>query len=363
MNAEINSTLLFGLAVLATLLSFALIYFSREKWIALNQQRLKLQDETRNQAHFLSQEVSFYESRKQVLAKRSEQRRLLSEAARGMGSLLDPTAIQSRLIEIAKLLFPSHLVQISYGQKPDAIDSYVVERRQPLLVPSEVMKGPPQLAVPILAQRSVVGVLRLGGDPRSKEIFTRDDLRLLEILANLASLAMDNCVLFHQVQQTALRDHLTGLLTNRAFQDQLEQSILEASRYNQPLSLVLVDVDHFKNINDTQGHQMGDLILQGLAHVLDRNVRDVDIIARYGGEEFALLLLHTPHREASLLAEQIRKDLEAQVFGGAGKNLSITASFGVATFPEDATSGQQLFRQADQRLYKAKSNGRNQVQA
>jgi len=347
----------------ATVFSGALIGFFRAKLSALRRERSVVEDDVAKESRLLHQEIAFYEEKRAGLSKRGGQRRLLSEAARGLGSLLDPSAVQERLIKIAQLLFPSQSVTISYGQKPDAVDSYVVERRQPLLVPSDVMKGVPQMAVPITAQQAVVGVLRVGGSgPGPAAGYAREDLRLLEILASLASLAMDNCALFHQVQQTALRDHLTGLLTHRAFQDQLEQSILEASRYNQPLSIVLVDVDHFKSINDTHGHQAGDLVLQGLAHVMDRSVRPVDIIARYGGEEFAVLLLQTPHRAAASVAEQIRRDLAEQTFDAGGKAIRITASFGVATFPEDATSGQQLFRQADQRLYKAKAAGRNQVQ-
>lgn len=359
MSAATSLPFLVVIAVGATVVAGVVVQVFRQKWIDLGRERSVVQDEIIKQSRFLGQEISFYEERKSILSVRAEQRRILSEAARGMGALLDPTAIQQHLIKISQQLFPSQSISISYGQKPDAIDTFVIDRRQPLLVPSEFMKGAPQLAVPILSQQEVVGVLRVGGGNG----YSREDLRLLEILANLASLAMDNCLLFHQVQQTALRDNLTGLLTHRAFQDQLEQAVLEASRYNQPLSIILVDVDHFKSINDRHGHQAGDLVLQGLAHVMDRNVRPVDIIARYGGEEFALLLLHTPRREAAALAEQIRKDLEQQAFAVGQKTISITSSFGVATFPEDATSGQQLFRQADQRLYKAKECGRNQVQS
>ncbi len=218
----------------------------------------------------------------------------------------------------------------------------MIQRRQPILVPSDAMKGVPILAAPVCAQQAVVGVLRVGGVESSK-LYSRDDLRLLEILANLASLAMDNCMLFHNVEQNALRDNLTGLLTHRAFDDQMEKALLEASRYNQPLSLILADIDHFKSVNDTYGHQAGDAVLQGFAHVMDRNTRPVDVIARYGGEEFVILLLQTPHADAIQLAEKIRHDMSEQAFEVGGRTLTITGSFGVATFPDDATSQQQLF--------------------
>lgn len=315
-------------------------------------------DEIEKEAKNLRQEITLYEQRQAELTHRTAQRRQLATAAKELGGLLDPTEIQSKLLSIAQSLFPSQTVHLSYGQYQDAVDSYVIQKRQPLVVPSDAMKGAPLIAAPISVQRNVVGILKVG---RATGAYSRDDLRQLDILAGLASLAMDNCQLFQQAEQSAFRDHLTGLLTHRAFQDQLDSVLLEASRYNQSVSLILVDVDHFKSVNDSYGHQAGDQVLQGVAHILDRNVRNVDIIARYGGEEFAILLLQTPHRQACETAEKIRLDLADQGIEIPNGALSVTASFGVATYPEDATSSQQLFRQADQRLYKAKNSGRNQV--
>jgi diguanylate cyclase (GGDEF)-like protein len=210
-----------------------------------------------------------------------------------------------------------------------------------------------------MAQGAVAGVLRVGGLPGP--IFTREDLRLLDILSSFASLSLENAFLFSQVQETALRDGLTGLWTHRALNDQLDAELLEASRFDQPLSIILMDVDHFKSINDTYGHQAGDQVLQGFAQVLLRNVRNIDFVARYGGEEFVVLLLQTPAAEAIATAEKIRRDLEAQRFDVGGKIISITGSFGVSTFSDDAASAQQLMRFADQRMYAAKKAGRNQV--
>lgn len=335
------------------------IYFGRRKTRDLK--ALHERDEIAIEARQLKQEIAFYTHRKTELEQRAQKRRQLSTVARELGSLLDPAQVQEKLLTAAQALFPHQPVQISHGTGQDPIESYVIKRRQPVLVPSDLFKGIPLMAAPISVQRSVAGILRVGGTDASAAPYSRDDLRLLDVLANLASLAMDNCLLFNQVRENALRDHLTGLYTHRAFQDQLESAVLEASRYRQPLSLVSLDVDHFKSINDTLGHQAGDEILQGVAHVLDRNVRDIDIIARTGGEEFCVLLLQTDHTKALVLAEQIRADLAGQGFEFNGEVLSVTASFGVSTFPEDATSGQQLVREADQRLYKAKHGGRNQV--
>lgn len=362
MSAELNGYIPPAIAVVCTLASIAILIFSRASWFSTNVRSISEINELSGQIRTLQSDIGFYEDRLKSLSSRATQRRLLSSAARALGSMLDPAIIQQKLVSAAMQLFPGQSVAISYGQTADPVDTYVVQRRQPILVPSDAMKGVPTLAAPVCAQQAVVGVLRVGG-AASENPYSRDDLRLLEILANLASLAMDNCMLFHNVEQNALRDNLTGLLTHKALDDQLEKAILEASRYNQPLSLILADIDHFKSVNDTHGHQAGDAVLQGFAHVMDRNTRPVDIIARYGGEEFVILLLQTNHADAIAVAEKIRRDMGEQVFEVGGKQLTITGSFGVATFPEDATSQQQLFRQADQRMYKAKAGGRNQVKS
>ncbi len=320
--------------------------------------RVTERDEILKESRVLKQELSFYEAKKDEMDRRAEQRRQLSTAARELGSLLNPLDIQNKLVQIAQTLFPGHRVGVSYGQTPDPVDAYVIQKRQPLLVPNEFISGQPLLAAPISAQRAVAGILRVDG---TSAAYSREDLRLLDILAGLASLALDNSFLFQQAQDTALRDHLTGLLTHRAFQEKMDAEILEASRYAQPLSVILCDIDHFKSVNDAFGHQAGDRVLQGFAHVLDRNVRDIDTVARTGGEEFAILLLNTTHNESLAVAEKIRLDVESQEFDIGQENVSIRGSFGVATFPEDATSAQQLLRQADQRLYRAKAGGRNQV--
>jgi diguanylate cyclase (GGDEF)-like protein len=316
-------------------------------------------DDIENEKKLIDREISFYEERLRTYSRHADQRRVLVKAAREMGSLLDPGKIQEKLVEMAQILFPGKPVQISYGQTGNPIDQFVIQKRQSILVPDGPIKGDPLMASPICSQRAVAGILHVGG--HSDSPFNRDDLRLLDILASLATLALDNTLLFQHVKETALRDGLTGLLTHRAFQDHLEEQILEASRFEQPMSVILMDVDHFKSVNDTHGHQAGDQVLQGVSHVLVRQVREVDIVSRYGGEEFVVLLLQTPHHEAVQIAEEMRRDLESQEFDVGRTVIRVSGSFGVASFPSDATSSQQLMRHADQRLYRAKTSGRNRV--
>lgn len=335
---------------------FALVQSARERQTHNSREH----DEVLKQIRFLNQEIEFYEKRRQELSFRATQRNQLSSAARELGSLLDPAKIQDKLFQTAQHLFPGRFVQITAGQDPDGVDQWVMERRQLLNVPNGVFKGPPLLAVPIYSQGLPVGVIRVGGEA-SGAAFGRDDGRLLEILAGFASSALDNTTLFARVQENALRDNLTGLWSHKVFQDQLESEILEASRFRKKISIILADVDHFKMINDTHGHQAGDQVLKNFSAVLTHQVRDIDFVARYGGEEFVILLLETDAQEAFKVAENIRHTIENSKVAGGTRLIAVTSSFGVATFPDDATSAQQLIRKADERLYQAKHAGRNRV--
>jgi len=292
----------------------------------------------REQGRGLQKDVDFYAERARTLSARGQTRRQLSRAARDLGGLLDAGEIHARLIGITREVFPGSEV---------------------VLLPGEAAAGAGhQMAAPLRVARNVIGTLRVSS---ANGAFSNDDRRLLEVLSSLAADAMENGRLFDQVQQNALRDGLTGLLNHKAFQGRLEDAVLEASRYRQPMSVILIDLDHFKTVNDTHGHPAGDAVLQGVSHVLDRHARDVDVVARYGGEEFVILLFQTGYAEAAAMAERIRHDLSEQALDAGGRTLYATASFGVASFPEDATSAQQLMRQADQRLYGAKKAGRNRV--
>lgn len=161
----------------------------------------------------------------------------------------------------------------------------------------------------------------------------------------------------------SIRDDLTDVYNRRHFYEKLEEEIKRSERYGTVLSLIMLDIDYFKNYNDTHGHQAGDSVLRDVALLLRNNVREQDLIARYGGEEFAIILPETGKQVAGKLAERIRGCLSAQAFHfketlPSGK---LTISLGVATFPEDAKSLNDLVETADQALYKAKEKGRNRV--
>jgi diguanylate cyclase (GGDEF)-like protein len=158
-------------------------------------------------------------------------------------------------------------------------------------------------------------------------------------------------------------DPLTSLSNRRFLMETLEREFLRASRKNDPLSLVLVDIDHFKKVNDTYGHQEGDKVLVEVAALLQSMVRRYHIAARYGGEEFVIVLSETSLAHATLFAERYRLAVQNISFGGALKGITITVSLGVATYPARRVDCvDSLFRQADEALYRAKQRGRNRVE-
>ncbi len=175
--------------------------------------------------------------------------------------------------------------------------------------------------------------------------------------------AMERNRLMKQIRELAVRDALTGLYNRRELHRFLEYELIKSQRYKHPLSILLIDIDHFKEINDLYGHRTGDEILQKVAQVLLHHTRACDLPARYGGDEFIIVLPETPAGQAWYGAERLRKLVESQVItiDNGKTRLAITISTGVAEYPEDATGGEVLIDLADKALYTAKHQGCNQV--
>ncbi|HEX9653015.1 MAG TPA: diguanylate cyclase [bacterium] len=166
-----------------------------------------------------------------------------------------------------------------------------------------------------------------------------------------------------ELRQLAITDGLTGLYNYRYFKEHLSQELNRAKRHKLEVSVVMMDIDHFKHYNDTNGHPAGDAVLKKISKLLKDNIRNIDLAARYGGEEFVLVLLETNKASAKIVAEKIRRLVEDHAFEfedmqPAGK---ITISTGVSTFPEDGEEFDTLVNAADQRLYRAKQAGRNAI--
>ena len=218
------------------------------------------------------------------------------------------------------------------------------------------------LAIPLIAQDRALGCMNLYLTHRHE--FDADEIQLLSTFASQAAISIENARLFEETRQLAITDELTGLANHRQFYHQLAREVRRAQRYKRPLTLLMLDLDHFKEYNDRFGHLAGDQALRETAEVLRRNARDVDILARYGGEEFAIILPETDLERATIQAERIRAAIAVHAYRGKHSNPQgdLTVSIGVASLTTGIRRIEELVHDADQALYRAKSQGRNRLE-
>ncbi len=230
---------------------------------------------------------------------------------------------------------------------------YVCSTKHPL-------KGMASLLVlPLIGGDKVVGAFVLAAEEPG--LFSTDRRGMLRVIGHQVAVAIQNAVMLRRLEEMATTDGLTGLLNHRTFQEKLDEMLARAQRSGRPLAMVLTDIDHFKSVNDTYGHPVGDKVLAGVARVLARCVRTVDVVARYGGEEFAIVLEETDGQGAVQLAERIRQEVSKLRFDSEQGPFQVTLSLGVAVYPEHGRAKKVLIDHADQALYRAKESGRNRV--
>jgi diguanylate cyclase (GGDEF)-like protein len=219
------------------------------------------------------------------------------------------------------------------------------------------------ISVPLKVRDRVLGVLNVN-NKKSGAPFTSGDLKMLMALAQLAAISIQNA----RTYQNAITDRLTSLYNYGYFREQLDRTIEQCREQNETLSLLMFDIDHFKNFNDVNGHELGNVALVGVASLCMVNSRQAgdrvpDLVARYGGEEFMILLRGVTPARAMEVAERVRVRVESEHFPG-GENQpfgKVTISIGVACFPVHAQTGDELINKADEALYEAKRGGRNRV--
>ncbi len=217
------------------------------------------------------------------------------------------------------------------------------------------------LTVPITREGELLGLVTVV-DPDADE-FSDGDAETLAGLAVQAGVAIENARLHRTVQAQAITDELTGLANRRQFFEQLGREFERAQRFGQSLALIMLDIDDFKQINDSLGHLAGDAVLVGIAGTISELIREIDVAARYGGEEFAVLLPQTGAEGATMLAERLRQAIETRPIRFAGERVAgVTASFGVAAGPENLGTELDLVAAADSALYRAKREGKNVVE-
>ncbi|MCM8769048.1 MAG: sensor domain-containing diguanylate cyclase [Candidatus Omnitrophica bacterium] len=220
------------------------------------------------------------------------------------------------------------------------------------------------IIAPLVRSRDVIGLLGVfSGQPDRR--FTSRDLDLLRMVIAPTCLIIENTELFEKTRILAITDSLTQVYNRGHFERVFSQLFSDFHRRNEPVSLAMCDIDHFKNYNDTNGHQAGDKVLREIATILKKGTKGSDIVARYGGEEFVIIFPQTTKANAIKICEDLRLKVQQYPFLNEDfqPEKDLTLSFGVASFPEDATSPQELLKKADEALYQAKNRGRNQVVA
>lgn len=249
------------------------------------------------------------------------------------------------------------------------LDHKVVQSRSPLIV-YDMDQAPDWvafegtnwvkacIAVPICLQDRIFGVLRLDSDTPGQ--FSERDAERLRPFANAAAIALENARLFREVQRLANIDELTGTYNRRFFFELAERELGRTFRFGHPLSAVMLDIDHFKQVNDTYGHTIGDQVLRAVAQRCCENIREIDILGRYGGEEFIIILPETDAVGARATAERLCRRIAHTAIATDQGPVTITLSLGVATLNQNDNLD-ALLKRADQALYGAKQAGRNQV--
>src|SRR3989454_7178635 len=260
----------------------------------------------------------------------------------------------------------------------EGIAGWVAQHNQPLLVPN--VHADPRFAsrfdkasrfhtksilcVPLTFKERTLGVIELVNGPRDGA-FGEEDLKILSTVAEFSAIAIENAQNFAKVQELTVLDDHTGLFNSRHLKRTLEQEIVRATRFGHPVSLIFFDLDHFKQVNDTHGHQAGSRVLAEIGRLLLGTLRSTDVPVRYGGDEFVILLPETSKDQAMECAKRLRgeisrwKFLAEETYGP----LQITASLGVASFPDDARVPEELLRRADDAMYRVKAERRDGVAA
>jgi diguanylate cyclase (GGDEF)-like protein len=322
------------------------------------------------------------------VARQDSDLEILFEVSRMTQTTLDKGEVYERLLDLIRQAVPydnatlflwdrsaaklrvavqrGHMVDLIGGVHFDhgaGFSGWVAKQKKPVLL-TELHRGRRLdnavvgcfMSVPLIVQGELIGVLNLShAKPKT---FDKDHLRLLSLMAGQAAATIQRLLLYEEMRRLAITDDLTNIYNRRHFLERLQNEIDRARRYEVPFSVLFLDIDNFKELNDSFGHQVGDRILAELGSILKYWARSSDIVARYGGEEFTVLLPMTDKPRALIAAERLRRNIQRHVFYRRKK---LTVSVGVAGFPEDGDTVEQLLGRVDEALYMAKKTGRNRA--
>jgi diguanylate cyclase (GGDEF)-like protein len=214
-----------------------------------------------------------------------------------------------------------------------------------------------ELCLPLISLGETIGVLAV--ESAQPYAFNPAEAQPLESVADICAAAIQNARYFERVRALAYVDGLTGIFNRRHFESKIAEEIERAQRYENELAVIMIDIDHFKKLNDEFGHLLGDEALRQISAIFVQNLRKFDHACRYGGEEFAILAPQTSGEHAMMVAEKLRKVVEGWSFPGVPRPVTITA--GVSSYPANGRTRDELVKAADDALYQAKQAGRNRV--
>ncbi|MHB8653983.1 MAG: sensor domain-containing diguanylate cyclase [Terriglobia bacterium] len=257
----------------------------------------------------------------------------------------------------------------------EGIAGWVVEHGEPVLV--EDVKGDKRFSskfdeltqintqsvvcVPIKSRDRVLGVIELV-NCLGKKSFKKEDIPMLKNLADYAAIALDNARYVRRIEELTITDDCTALYNARHLHFVLDAEIYRSTRYNYEFSVIFIDLDHFKQVNDTYGHLIGSKLLWMIGEIIKGHLRLIDYAFRYGGDEFVVLLPQTPKESALLVVRRIKDLLNSKLFfTEENLNIKVTASFGLAAFPGDARTRKDILRMADEAMYVVKNSTRNSI--
>ncbi len=215
------------------------------------------------------------------------------------------------------------------------------------------------LILPLLCQERVVGVLNLA-DKMEPRVFSKDDIALIELLGQLIGASIGNIRMFERIQRQAMTDGLTGLVNHMSFYDILEKELWRCRRYGGKISVIMIDVDDLKTINDTYGHRVGDKAIRQISQKIKQGIRQIDTAARYGGDEFAVILPNTSISDAVVVAERMIENVSSSSLITGSEEIELSISVGLGQYDSD-TKPEDITSCSDQALYMAKQAGKNRL--
>ena len=335
----------------------------------------------------MKKELEFFEDVSKTLTSSLELSAVLRTIMKKTKNLIRAEACSILLVdeETGDLIFEKTTAKKERGKRirkerlklGEGIAGWVAQEQVPVIVP-DVSKDPrfnPRIGmesnfraksimcVPIKTKGHILGVLEIV-NKTNHEPFTKDDLALILRIVDHAAIAIERAALYQKMAELSVTDDLTKLFNTRYLNRTLEIELTRAARHHTSLSLIFMDIDHFKTINDNYGHLVGSKLLVEMGQLLLKSLRTVDIVARYGGDEFVMVLPQTSPKNAIQIAERMRRSIEHNVFlKKDGYSFKMTASFGVASYPESARSKEDLMKLADEAMYRVKNQTRNGVYA